>query len=104
MEMYVASYNQIPHTQIGNYILGATYRATNAPGYIYTLNGKQSTTSNSDYYTGDTTIDYKGYNSMYAGKKWNKIRILVAGFSFVLWLRQCVPCGRGRHGLGRLRL
>ena len=72
VEMYVASYNQIPHTQIGNYILGATYRATNAPGYIYTLNGKQSTTSNSDYYTGDTTIDYKGYNSMYAGKNGTK--------------------------------
>ena len=72
VEMYVASYNQIPHTQIGNYILGATYRATNAPGYIYTLNGKQSTTSNSDYYTGDTTIDYKGYNSMYAGQNGTK--------------------------------
>ena len=40
--MYVASYNQVSHTT-GNYKLGATYRATNVPGYIYTLNGKQST-------------------------------------------------------------
>ena len=70
-EMYVASYNQVSHTT-GNYKLGATYRATDYPGYIYTLNGKQSTTSNSDYYTGDTTIDYKGYNSMYAGKNGTK--------------------------------
>ena len=50
-EMYVASYNQVSHTT-GNYTLGATYRAINAPGYIYTLNGKQSTISNDDYWTG----------------------------------------------------
>ena len=72
VEMYVASYNQIPHTQIGNYILGATYRATNAPGYIYTLNGKQSNISNSDYSTGTDSLDYKGYNSMYAGQNGTK--------------------------------
>ena len=35
-------------------------------GYIYTLNGAQSTISNSDYYTGTDSLDYKGYNSMYA--------------------------------------
>ena len=45
-EMYVASYNDVSHTQGGNYKLGATYRASNAPGYIYTLNGAQSTISN----------------------------------------------------------
>ena len=63
-EMYVASYNQVSHTT-GNYKLGATYRATDYPGYIYTLNGKQSTISYSDYFTGYDTLDYKGYNSMY---------------------------------------
>ena len=71
-EMYVASYNDVSHTQGGNYKLGATYRATNAPGYIYTLNGAQSTISNSDYYTGTDSLDYKGYNSMYAGKNGSK--------------------------------
>ncbi len=65
--MYVASYNQVSHT-IGNYKLGATYRATNVPGYIYTLNGKQSTITNQDYWTGNNTLDYTGYNSMYCGK------------------------------------
>ena len=65
-EMYVASYNQVSHTT-GNYKLGATYRATSYPGYIYTLNGKQSNISNSDYWTGDNTLDYTGYNSMYCG-------------------------------------
>ena len=66
VEMYVASYNQVSHT-IGNYTLGATYRATDAPGYIYTLNGKQSTISGDDYYTGLNSLDYIGYNSMYCG-------------------------------------
>ena len=72
VEMYVASYNQVPHTQGGNYILGATYRATDYPGYIYTLNGLQSTISNNDYNTGTDSLDYKGYNSMYAGKNGTK--------------------------------
>ena len=71
-EMYVASYNDVPHTQVGNYTLGATYRATDVHGYIYTLNGAQSTISNRDYYTGTDSIDYKGYNSMYAGKNGRK--------------------------------
>ena len=66
-EMYVASYNQVSHTT-GNYKLGATYGATDAPGYIYTLNGKQSTISGSDYWTGNNTLDYTGYNSMYCGR------------------------------------
>ena len=70
-EMYVASYNQVSHTT-GNYKLGATYRETSYPGYIYTLNGKQSTISNDDYWIGDNTLDYKGYNSMYAGQNGTK--------------------------------
>ena len=71
VEMYVASYNQVSHTT-GNYKLGATYRATDYPGYIYTLNGKQSNISNSDYSTGTDSLDYKGYNSMYAGQNGTK--------------------------------
>ena len=66
IEIYMASYNQVTHT-IGNYTLGATYRATSYPGYIYTLNGKKSTISGSDYYTGTDSLDYTGYNSMYCG-------------------------------------
>ncbi len=72
VEMYVESYNQVSHNQEGNYTLGATYRDTSAPGYIYTLNGAQSTISNSDYWTGIDSLDYKGYNSMYAGKNGKK--------------------------------
>ena len=62
--MYVASYNQVSHTT-GNYNLGATYRATSYPGYIYTVNGTQQ---NSGYGTNNNTLDYTGYNSMYCGK------------------------------------
>ena len=72
VEMYVESYNQVSHNQEGNYTLGATYRETSYPGYIYTLNGKQSTISNDDYWIGDNTLDYKGYNSMYAGQNGTK--------------------------------
>ena len=72
VEMYVESYNQVSHNQEGNNTLGATYRDTSAPGYIYTLNGKQSNISNSDYSTGTDSLDYKGYNSMYAGKNGKK--------------------------------
>ena len=68
-EMYVASYNQVSHTT-ENYKLGAI--ATDYPGYIYTLNGKQSNISNSDYWTGTDSLDYTGYNSMYAGKNGTK--------------------------------
>ena len=32
------------------------YRATSVPGYIYKVNDKQSTVSNSDYCTGTNTI------------------------------------------------
>ena len=64
VEMYVSSYNQVSHTT-GNYKLGATYGATNYPGYKYTVNGTQQ---NSGYSTNSDTLDYTGYNSMYCGK------------------------------------
>ena len=74
IEMYVKSYNQayegIADTNV--YTLGANYRATNYPGYIYTLNGAQSTISNSDYNTGTDSLDYTRYNSMYCGENGTK--------------------------------
>ena len=77
VEMYVASYNQVSHTT-GNYTLGATYRETNVPGYIYTLDGKQPTGYNGDYSTNVDTLDYIGYNSMYCGKTENCYRWLAS--------------------------
>lgn len=71
IEMYVKSYNQAYSGETDVYTLGATYRFTNTPGYIYTLNGAQSTISNSDYYTGDNSLNYTRYNSMYCGKTEN---------------------------------
>ena len=68
VEMYVESYNQVPHIQAGEYMLGAIYRATYRPGYIYTIDGKQSTISNSDYSTGNNTLDNNGYNRLYTQK------------------------------------
>ena len=74
VEMYVKSYNQAYEgiTDINTYILGAKYRATNKPGYIYTLNGTQSLISKDDYYTGTDSLDYTKYNSMYYGNNGNK--------------------------------
>ena len=76
VEMYVKSYNQAYNgiiTDTTKYPLGAEYRATSSPGYIYTLNGKQSTISNTDYYTGTDSLDYSDrYNNMYCGKNGNK--------------------------------
>ena len=73
VEMYVKSYNQAYNviTDSNVYTLGATYRATNYPGYIYTLNGAQSTISNIDYWTGNDSLNYTRYNSMYCGKTEN---------------------------------
>lgn len=73
VEMYVKSYNQAYNgiTDSNVYTLGATYRATSVPGYIYTLNGAQSTISNSDYRTGTDSLNYTRYNSMYCGKTEN---------------------------------
>ena len=81
--MYVASYNDVPHTK-GNYKLGATYRATSCPGYIYTLNGKQSTISNSDYYTGDNTLDNQGYNNMYSKSSYWWLASPSSGGSYIV--------------------
>ena len=74
VEMYVKSYNQAYNgiTDSNVYTLGATYRATSAPGYIYTLNGAQSTISNGDYGTGNDSLNYTRYNSMYCGQNGNK--------------------------------
>ena len=74
VEMYVKSYNQAYNgiTDSNVYTLGATYRATSAPGYIYTLNGAQSTISNNDYWTGNDSLNYTRYNSMYCGQNGNK--------------------------------
>ena len=58
---------------------GVNYSASSCPGYIYTLNGARSTISNDDYYTGNNTIDYTNYNSMYCG--YNK-----AKGSYYWWL------------------
>ena len=71
VEMYCASYNSVSHS-VGNYQLGATYRATDAPGYIYTIGGteasKAGTDADNDYCSGNDTVDYAKYNSMYCGK------------------------------------
>ena len=75
VEMYVKSYNQAYDgiiTENTKYPIGAVYRATSVPGYIYTLNGAQSTISNSDYWTGNDSLDYTRYNSMYCGKAGSK--------------------------------
>lgn len=64
IEMYCDSYNSVNH-ETANNILGANYRETYAPGYIYTINGKQSTIGNDDYWTGENSIDNTGYDSMY---------------------------------------
>ena len=74
VEMYVKSYNQAYNgiTDSNVYTLGATYRATYVPGYIYTLNGAQSTISNNDYWTGSDSLNYTRYNSMYCGQNGNK--------------------------------
>ena len=61
-EMYVASYNDVPHTEVGNNTLGLKY---SSPGYQYTVNGE---IQNSGWSTAMYTLDSKGYNSMYAEK------------------------------------
>ena len=65
-EMYVASYNDVPHTGVGINTLGLKY---SSPGYQYTVNGELQ---NSGWYTNTDTLDYKGYNSMYAGRNGSK--------------------------------
>ena len=74
IEMYVKSYNQAYKDKIdynNKYPIGSIYRNTDTNGYIYTINDKKSTISNSDYSTGTDSIDYQNYNSMYCGKTEN---------------------------------
>ena len=75
VEMYVKSYNQAYEGMLNSniYPLGTIYRDTNVPGYIYTLNGAQSTISNKDYMTGAYSIDYIEYNSMYCGQNGSNV-------------------------------
>ena len=72
VEMYIASYNDVPHTEVGNYTLEQNIKMMVVTMDTYKLNGAQSTISNSDYYKGTDSLDYKGYNSMYAGKNGSK--------------------------------
>ena len=72
VEMYVKSYNQAYKDEANTYTLGATYRATTAHGYIYTLDGAQSILSNNDYLTGTDSLNYTKYNSMYCGQNGSK--------------------------------
>lgn len=63
VEMYVDSYNSVKHAE-GYGKLGAKYRETDSPGYIYTINGEKSY---EDYETDYITIENKTYNNMYTG-------------------------------------
>ena len=67
VEMYIASYNDVPHTEVGNNTLGLKY---SSPGYQYTVNGELQ---NSGEFTSNYALDYKGYNSMYAGRNGSSI-------------------------------
>ena len=70
VEMYIASYNDVKHdTGTAKGGLSAEYSSSNEPGYIYKVNGELQ---NSGWYTNTDTLDYKGYNSMYAGKNGRK--------------------------------
>ena len=70
VEMYIASYNDVKHdTGTAKGELSAEYSTKDAPGYIYKVNG---TLNNSGWSTAGDTLDYKGYNSMYAGKNGRK--------------------------------
>ena len=60
--MYVASYNDVPHTEVGNNTLSLECNST---GYKYKVNGELQ---NIGLNTNIDTLDYKGYNSMYAGR------------------------------------
>ncbi|MCI8273938.1 MAG: hypothetical protein HFJ55_07695, partial [Clostridia bacterium] len=76
VEMYCDSYNNVNHPGVTNYRLGAQYRVTSVPGYIYTINGGSTSQAgaDNDYMTGNDTVDYKNYGSMYCGKDGTKGR------------------------------
>ena len=66
IEMFIESYNGVPHeTGTAKGGLSAEYSSSNEPGYIYKVNG--TLYNNGGWSTADGTLDYKGYNSMYAG-------------------------------------
>lgn len=93
IEMYIKSYNQVPH-KIGNYTLGVEYGTyKNAYGYKYTLNGTRSSVSMVDYWTGEDTIDYTGYNSMYFGNNGEKKEYFAILFCSPSSLHKEVSCG-----------
>ena len=62
LEMYVKSYNQAYKGIPGTNIIGAKYKETNAPGYVYVMNGQET-----GFSTGADVLDYTRYNSMYCG-------------------------------------
>ena len=65
-EMYIASYNDVKHdTGTAKGGLSAEYSSSNEHGYIYKVNG--TLYNGGGWSTADGTLDYKGYNSMYAG-------------------------------------
>ena len=53
-EQWCKAYNK--QSAAKDHKITCEYRATSVPGYIYKVNDKQSTGSNSDYYTGTNTI------------------------------------------------
>ena len=53
-EQWCKAYNK--QSAAKDHQITCEYRATSVPGYIYKVNDKQSTVSNSDYWTGDKTI------------------------------------------------
>ena len=71
VEMYVKSYNEayegvtLENGKTKN-TLGADYSSISSHGYIYTVNGSKS--GSSDYYTIQNTLDCTQFNSMYCGK------------------------------------
>ncbi|MCI8272820.1 MAG: hypothetical protein HFJ55_01910 [Clostridia bacterium] len=71
-EMYCDSYNSVSHAGVTNYTLGAKYSETQAPGYVYTVNGESPGAGYDDCYTGKDTVDYKNYGSMYCGYQGSK--------------------------------
>ena len=67
VEMYVASYNSVPHTE-GNHVLGLEYRYENGnTGYTYKLDGGDAVRSLPSY-----SLDGSGYNGMYCNSTYGQ--------------------------------
>ena len=69
IEMYVDSYNKVPHIQSGNNKLETKYSSTNTPGYSYIVNGIEIDNMGQ---TDEDTLDYVGYNGMYSSKNYKE--------------------------------